>query len=325
MLARTALRRIFLGVLTLLLVSIVVFVATRLLPGDAAQAVLGRSSTPARLSALRGQLGLDRPVLSQYGSMVSGIVTGHPGRSLSTGQPVLQLVGPRLVNSLWLLLVASLVSIPVALAMGIIAAARQGRPVDRILSTVSLAAAAVPEFVVAIALVILLAVVVLHLFPPVSLVAPDASVWADPSVLVLPCLSLIIVATPYMFRMTRASMIEILQSDYVEMARIKGVSDRVILIKHALPNALAPIIQSIALTLAYLAGGVVVIEYVFGYPGIGQGLVNAVSLRDLSTLQFIVLVLATFYVLVNITADLVAILVTPRLRTRTATLELDEP
>jgi peptide/nickel transport system permease protein len=312
---RTIVRRLLLGVLTLFLVSVVIFAATQLLPGDAARAVLGRDATPARLAAFRREFHLNQSAAAQYWNWLSGLLHGNPGTSLANGLPVWSTVQPRLVNSLYLLLVVGLVGVPLSLGLGIWAALRRDKLFDHAASTVTLAAAALPEFVVAIALIIVFATVVLQVLPPVSLVAPGTSVWSHPEVLVLPVATLTIAVVPYIYRMARGTMIEVLESEYIEMARLKGTPRRALLLRHALPNALAPTVQAIALTFAYLAGGVVVVEYVFGYPGIGQGLVNAVSARDLPTVQLIVLLLAAFYVAVNILADVIAIMVTPKLRT----------
>ena len=312
---RTIIRRTLLGLLTLFLVSIVVFAATQLLPGDAARAVLGRDATPQRLAAFRREFHLNESLVSQYWAWLSGILRGDTGTSLANGLPVWSSIQPRIVNSLYLMVVVGLVGVPLSLGLGIWAALRRDKLFDHATSTVTLAAAALPEFVVAIALIILFATVVLQVLPPVSLVAPGTSVWSEPDVLVLPVATLTIAVVPYIYRMTRGTMIEVLESEYIEMARLKGTPRRALLLRHALPNALAPTVQAIALTFAYLAGGVVVVEYVFGYPGIGQGLVNAVSARDLPTIQLIVLLLAGFYVVVNILADVIAIMVTPKLRT----------
>jgi peptide/nickel transport system permease protein len=308
-------RRVFLGALTLLLVSVVVFAATQILPGDAARAVLGRSATPERLQILRLQLHLDRPALTQYWIWLSGLFAGDLGTSLVTPQGIYQLAAPRIANSFSLLVIVGAIGVPVAVALGIAAAIRRNRAFDTGLSVVALAMAAVPEFVIGIGLIILFATVVLHWLPPVSLVPPGTSVWARPRILVLPTLTLVIAVFPYIFRMMRSSMIEVLESEYIEMARLKGMGQRRLILRHALPNAIAPTVQVIALTFAYLAGGVVVVEYVFGFPGIGQGLVNAVFTRDIPMIQFIVVLLAAFYVAVNITADVVVVLVTPKLRT----------
>ena len=312
---RTIVRRLLLGVLTLFLVSVVIFAATQLLPGDAARAVLGRDATPARLAAFRREFHLNQSAEAQYWHWLSGLLQGNPGTSLANGLPVWSTVQPRVVNSLYLLIVVAFVGVPLSLGLGIWAALRRDKLFDHATSTITLAAAALPEFVVAIALIIVFATVVFQVLPPVSLVAPGTSVWSDPEVLVLPVATLTIAVVPYIYRMARGTMIEVLESEYIEMARLKGTPRRALLLRHALPNALAPTVQAIALTFAYLAGGVVVVEYVFGYPGIGQGLVNAVSARDLPTVQLIVLLLAGFYVAVNILADVVAIMVTPKLRT----------
>lgn len=308
-------RRLVLGVATLLVASMLVFAATQLLPGDAARAVLGRTATPESLAAFRTQFGLDRPLLSQYWSWLSGVLTGDPGTSTANSLPVWGQVEPRLVNSLYLLVLVAIVAIPLAIALGAWSAFRRDRALDHTLTTASLAAAALPEFVVAIGLTLLFATGLFKILPPVSLVPPGTSVWADPQVLVLPVLTLTIAVIPYIFRMFRASMIQVLESEYVETARLKGVPTRRLLVKHAAPNALAPAVQAVALTFAYLAGGVVVVEFVFGYPGIGQALVNAVATRDLPTIQFVVLLLAAFYVAVNLAADVVVVLLTPKLRT----------
>lgn len=313
--ARLVVRRLLLGVLTLFLVSLVVFAATQVLPGDAARAVLGREATPDRLHALRVQLHLDRPAATQYWLWLSGTLTGDLGNSLANGQPVYRLVAPRVANSATLLLLVGLIGIPPSILIGILAALRRDRAFDAAISVAALAVAAVPEFVIGIALIVVFATVLLHWLPPVSLVPPGSSILAQPKILVLPILTLVVVIFPYIFRMMRASMIEVMESDYVEMARLKGLSWRRLILLHALPNAIAPTVQVVALTFAYLAGGVVVVEYVFGFPGIGQGLVNAIVSRDIPMIQCVVVLLAAFYVGVNILADVIAVLVTPRLRT----------
>jgi peptide/nickel transport system permease protein len=215
-----------------------------------------------------------------------------------------------------LLLLVGIVGIPPSILLGILAAVNRGRRTDTAISVVALAVAAAPEFVIAIGLIVLLSTVVFHWFPPVSMIPPGTSIFARPKILILPVLTLVIVCFPYIFRMMRTSMIEVLDSDYMEMAKLKGLSAARLVFLHALPNAIAPTIQVIALTFAYLAGGVVLVEYVFGFPGIGQGMVNAVMTRDVPTIQFIVVLLAAFYIAVNILADVLAVVVTPRLRAR---------
>jgi peptide/nickel transport system permease protein len=313
---RLVVRRAVLGILTLFLVSIVVFFATQLLPGDTARAVLGRSATPERLEVLRAQLHLDEPAIAQFGRWLGGLLSGDPGTSLANGKPVAELVGPRISNSLVLLALVGVLGIPPSILLGIYAALRRGRRSDSSLSVVALALAAAPEFVIAIGLIVLLSTMVFHWLPPVSMIPPGASIMDRPRILVLPVLTLALVCFPYIFRMMRASMIEVLESDYMEMAKLKGLSPARLIFIHGLPNAIAPTVQVIALTFAYLAGGVVVVEYVYAFPGIGQGLINAVASRDIPTIQCIVLALAGFYVTVNILADVIVVAVTPRLRAR---------
>jgi peptide/nickel transport system permease protein len=308
-------RRLLLGLVTLLMVSVVVFAATQYLPGDAAQAVLGRSATPERLEAVRKQLNLDDPAPVQYWRWLAGLAAGDPGLSLANQKPILPQIMPRILNSLTLLVITALVAVPLAVAAGLIAAFRKGSGADNVMTVTALGLAAAPEFVVAIGLIALFSTVVFHWLPPVSMVPPGSATLARPRILVLPVLTLTILVLPYIFRMIRASMIEVLDSDYIEMARLKGLPRGRLLLVHALPNAMGPALQVIALTFAYLAGGVVVVEFVFGFPGIGQGLINAVSTRDIPTIQFTVLVLAAFYVSVNLIADVVTVLITPKLRT----------
>jgi peptide/nickel transport system permease protein len=310
------LRRVLLGVLVVLLVSGVVFAATQALPGDPAQAILGRSATPESLAALRQQLRLDRPVLEQYGSFLVGLLRGDLGTSLAAQQPVSQLLSERLVNSAFLVAIAGLVSIPLSVALGVLGALRRDRPFDVTSGLVLLVLASVPEFVVAVVLVILLATTVTQALPAISSIVPGGYPWDDPLGLILPVATLTIAVTPYVARVMRASMIEVLESDYVEMARLKGLPERVVLLRHALPNALGPTLQVIAINLAYLAGGVVVVEYVFNFPGVGSALQDAVVSHDLPVVQALAMLIAAIYVVLNLLADIATILVTPRLRTR---------
>ena len=310
------LRRILLGLLTLFLVSIVVFAATQALPGDAARAFLGRNATPESLAALRKQLHLDQPVLSQYFHWLGAFLRGDLGRSLTGSQePVTKVIGARIENSAILMLIAAVISVPLSIALGSVAARRRDRIFDHATSVVLLALAALPEFVTAILLVVLLGTSVFHVLPPVSLIPPGGHPWNYPKELVLPVLALVFAVTPYIARIMRASMIEVLESDYVEMARLKGLREQTVLWRHALPNGIAPAIQVIALNLAYLAGGIVVVETVFAYPGIGSAFVDAVTNRDLPTVQALGLLIAAAYVFLNVAADVATILVSPRLRT----------
>jgi peptide/nickel transport system permease protein len=307
-------RRLALGFLTIVLVSVLVFAATEVLPGDAARAVLGRGANATTLAALRRQLRLDAPVPVRYERWLKDLCTGHLGVSLVNGEPVGALIGPRVVNSAVLLGLTGLIGIPLSIAVGILAALKRDQRLDRILSIVTLVLAGVPEFVVGIGLIVVFATVVVQWLPPVSMVAPGASVLSKPGILVLPVATLVLVIFPYVFRMTRVTMIDVLDSEYMEMASLKGLPRWRLVLVHALPNAVSPTIQVVALTFAYLAGGTVTIEYLFGYAGLGQGLMDAIETRDIPIIQAIVLLLASAYVLLNVAADVVSILVTPRLR-----------
>jgi peptide/nickel transport system permease protein len=307
-----ALRRAGWGALVLWLVSVVVFFATQTLPGDAARAILGREATPDRLAALRAQLNLDGSPLQQYWEWISGVVQLDFGTSLANGMTVVELLGPRIGNSLILMVGAALVGIPISLVVGAIAAYRRDRAFDGISSLVTLVLAALPEFVLAAALVVLLSTGSLNLLPATSSETP---ILAHPDQLVLPCLALGLAIAPYIVRMTRATMIEVFESEYVQHARLGGVRERDVVLRHALPNAVGAVAQVAALQLAYLAGGVVVVEYVFSFPGIGTSLVDAVTNRDLPVIQAICLFIAAFYITVNLLADALTALANPRMRT----------
>jgi peptide/nickel transport system permease protein len=309
-------RRVLLGVLVLFLVSVVVFAATQALPGDPALAILGRSATPQSLAALRRQLHLDQPVLSQYWSWIVGLLHGNLGKSLAGQEPVTTLLGPKLVNSGVLVLISAVVSIPLSIAIGSWAALKREKIFDQTSSNLLLLLAALPEFVVAVVLVILFATTVFHVLPAISSIPPGSRPWNNWAALVLPTITLVLAVAPYVARIMRASMIEVLESDYVEMARLKGLPERTVLVRHALPNALGPVFQVIALNLAYLAGGIIIIEYVFNYAGIGSAIQEAVINHDLPVVQALAMLIAAVYVTLNLLADVATILVTPRLRTR---------
>jgi peptide/nickel transport system permease protein len=308
-------RRLLLGLLVLFLVSVLVFVSTQAL-GDPARAILGRNATPEALAALQQQLNLDQSVLGQYFSWIGGVLKGSLGTSLAAQEPVSTLLGPRLVNSGVLVLWAAVVSIPISVALGAWSALKREKAFDNVSSNLMLVLAALPEFVVAVALVILFATTVFHWLPAISSVPPGSHPWDDPKILILPVATLVIAVAPYVARIMRASMVEVLESDYVEMARLKGLSERTVLVRHALPNAIGPVFQVIAINLAYLAGGVVVVEYVFNYPGVGSALQEAVVNHDLPVVQALAMLIAAIYVVLNLMADVATILVTPRLRTQ---------
>jgi peptide/nickel transport system permease protein len=310
------LRRVLLGLLTLLLVSLVVFAATQALPSDPARAILGRTSTPESVATLRKQLDLNHSAVYQYTHWLGRFVTGDLGKSLAArGEPVTKVLGARLENSAFLVFLAAVFSVPLSILLGVIAARRRDGPLDHFLSLSVLGLAALPEFVVGIVLVLLLGTSVFHWLPAVSLIPPGDAPWQHLKELILPTVTLVLAVSPYIARIMRASMVEVLESDFVEMARLKGMPERHVLWRHAVPNAVAPAIQVIALNLAYLAGGIVVVEFVFAYPGIGSAFVDAVANRDLPIVQALAVVIAAAYVVFNLLADIATILVSPRLRT----------
>jgi peptide/nickel transport system permease protein len=308
-------RRIALAIVTLFLVSVIVFAATQALPSDPAKALLGRNATPDSLKALREQLHLNRPAVTQYADWLKGILTGDAGTSIATETPVTSVIKDAIINSAFLVLITSVIAIPLALLLGIVAAIKRDRALDVGSSLALLGLAGLPEFVVGIALVLLFGTVVWKLFPPVALIPAGSRPWHYPKELVLPVAALTIAVVPYIARFMRASLIEVLESDYVEMARLKGLPERTVVRRHALPNALVPSIQAIALTLVYLAGGIILIEFVFNYPGIGAKLDDAVHNHDVPVVQALTLLIAGIYVVVNLIADILTILVSPRVRT----------
>jgi peptide/nickel transport system permease protein len=301
------------GLFSVIAVAIIVYFATLVLPGDAAQAILGKQATPQRLALLRHQLHLDQPPWEGFLHWAGGALHGDFGTSLVNQQSVTSLVGPRLLNSLALVLLTAVISSVLGVVLGAISALRADKASDHVMSSVALVASALPEFVVGIFVVLVLAVEI-KAFPAISILPPGETIWQQPNELVLPVLTLVIVTTPYVFRMSRASILEALHSDYAELAQLKGASPARLLFRHALPNSMAPTVQVIGLNLLYLAGGIVLVETVFQYPGVGLALVNAIDARDVPTIQFIVLVLAVFYVLLNILTDLIVLLLTPRRR-----------
>jgi peptide/nickel transport system permease protein len=311
------LRRIGLGILTLFFVSLIVFAAVIALPGDAATAILGKEATPDRVAALREQLHLDQGVVGQYLQWLGGLFTFDLGDSAATQQPVTDLLRDRVANSTFLVFVSSVIAIPLSIAIGVWTAMKRDRPADHVTSTVTLVLAALPEFVIAILLILVFATGVFHIFPAVSLLPPGEKAWQHPDAVVLPAATLILAVVPYISRIMRGSMIEVLESEYVTMARLKGLPERQVIWRHAVPNAIVPAIQVAALQLAWMAGGVVVVEFVFQYPGIGAALVDAVGNRDMPVVQAVTMLAAGIYVGLNVLADVATVLATPRLRTAT--------
>lgn len=277
---RLILNRLLFGLITLFAVSVVVFLATQTLPGDAARAILGREATPERLDAMREQLHLYDPLVVQYGKWLAGVATLDFGQSFAAGLPVGEYLAPRVSNSLWLMGFAAIIATPVALALGAYSALRRDKGTDHATSMGTLILASLPEFAVGIVLILVFSTGWLRLFPPVFGGGAGA-VWQYPDQLVLPVLTLALAVSPPIVRMMRASMIEVLESEYVQQARLKGLPERTVIWRHAAPNAIGPVAQVIALQLAWLAGGVVAIEYLFRFPGIGLALMDAITTRDL--------------------------------------------
>jgi len=308
-------RRLLLGLLTLFAASLIIFGATQALPGDAARSILGRAAQPESLALLRHQRGLDKPVWQQYWEWISGVFTGDLGSSLANGLAVTDVLGERLLYSSFLMLIAAAISVPLGIVLGAVSARKRDSAFDQTAGVATLGLAALPEFVVGITLAVLFSTTVFHVLPSVIVTEEGVGPWHYPKEFVLPVLTLVIAVVPYTSRIMRASTVEILESDFVEMARLKGLSERRVLWRHAVPNALAPTFQVTALNLAYLAGGIVVVETVFNYPGIGSLLVESVRARDMPTVQAIALLITGLYVVLNLLADLATILVSPRLRT----------
>lgn len=306
--------RLLAGIAVVLVVAVIIFAAVNILPGDAARVIAGRTATEASLAKLRAELGIDGPLLVQFWHWLTGFAQLDMGKSLVTRQPVLELIRPRIANTLALLIVTGAISIPASFFVGLLMAVRPNGWLDRWGNTVMIVAAGLPEFVIGILLVLLLSTQVFHLLPPTAMLPPGESLWQNPQVLALPALTLIIAIIPYLSRLIRASLLEALASEYVVLARLKGVDERTILMRHALRNSLVPIIQASALTLAFILGGTVVVEYLFQFPGLGSALQQAVGSRDIFVIQAIVLIFSAGYVLFNIAADILTILVTPRLR-----------
>ncbi len=270
------------------------------------------------MAALTAQLKLDQPVIVRYFDWLGGLLTGHLGNSIANGLPVCELVGDRIVNSAVLVLISAIVMIPVAFGIAMISANYRGKRTDSVIQIIMITLAGLPEFVVGILLVALFSTTVLHVLPAVTIAGGGAPPWSNPASMILPVLTLVIAVAPYVSRIVRSSLLEVLDSDYVELARLKGVPERVVLRKHALLNAIVPGIQVIALQLAWLAGGVVIVEYLFSYPGIGASLVDSVRNSDFPMVQVLAMVIATVYVGVNLIADVLSILFTPRARTAIA-------
>lgn len=304
--------RLMIGLFTLFVISVLIFLAVSLLPGDIAQQVLGQSATPETVAAFRRELGLDQPLVLRYFDWIGGVLHGDFGQSLANGRPVSDLLGSRLKNTMFLAAYAAAIAVPLSVGLGLLAALWRGGWFDRIANLLTLSAISFPEFFIAYILMFWLSIS-LGVLP--SIADPGAS----PDLMgmlysaFLPAVTLVLVVTAHMMRMTRAAVVNVLGAPYITMARLKGVSRWRVITWHALPNALAPIVNVIALNVAWLITGVVIVEVVFVYPGLGQLMVDSVSNRDMPVVQACALIFAAVYILLNLTADVLAIATNPRL------------
>jgi len=317
---RTVLQRLALGVITLFFVSIVIFSGVEMLPGDFTQAVLGQAATEETVAAFRRELGLDQPAYIRYIDWIGGVMSGDFGTSFSgraasgidRSREVVDLIGPRLWNTLFLASMTAIVAVPLALFLGITAALYRNSVYDRVVNASTLATISTPEFFVAYILILFLAALN-PVFPSLANVSPGIPLDERIDRSALPAMTLSLVIIAHMMRMTRAAIINLLASPYIEMARLKGLSSTRVILFHALPNAWAPIVNVIAFNLAYLVVGVVVVEVVFVYPGIGQLMVDAVTTRDIPVVQACALIFAATYIVLNLLADIISIVTNPRL------------
>jgi peptide/nickel transport system permease protein len=306
--------RLVLAILTLFLVSVIIFAAVDLLPGDAASRVLGRFSTEENRAVFRARLKLDRPPVDRYVLWLEDIATGNMGRTLSTDRPISEVLGPRIKNTLILAALALVLYIPFTLFPAILQATHRDGWLDHLLSLTTLIFYSIPDFLLG-TLLLLLFVVVIPWLPATSIIDELSTFSEVLRALVLPSATLAIVMAAYATRMLRDNLIEILDADFIKFASLNGISRRRIVWRHALPNALVPSLNVTALNLAYLIGGVVVVEKVFSYPGFGSLLLDALLLRDVPLIQITVVIAATTYIGANLLADLGAIFLNPRLRT----------
>jgi len=307
------LKRVGLGLLTLFLVSALIFAGTQILPGDVASAILGQNATPEALATLRESLGLNQPVLARYFSWLAGFVTGDLGTSLANQQPVVDLLWPRFWNTMALAAFAAVVSVPVAILLGLVTAVKRGGIFDRVINIVALAFVSLPEYFLGLLLILFLSIR-FNLLPSLADTYEGMTFLEWIQATALPALTLVLVTVAQMMRMTRTAVLSVMDQAYVETAYLKGLRTRRVVTRHALPNAAAPIVNVVAFNIAYLITGVVLVEAVFNYNGLGRFMVDAVSKRDLPLVQAAALVFGAAYVILNIIADVAAIALNPRLR-----------
>ncbi len=305
-------QRLGLGLLVLLAVSLIIFLGVELLPGDLAQAILGQAATPETLAAFRKELRLDLPMHIRYLEWLFNILQGDFGRSLANGREISELIGVRLGNTLFLALFSAVIAVPLSLTLGILAAMYRNSWYDRAVNIVTLSSISFPEFFIAYILIFVFSIN-LGWLPSLSNVSPETPFWQRIFLLLLPALTLTLVVVAHMMRMTRAAIINLLASPYIEMANLKGMSRARVILHHALPNAWAPIVNVVVINLAYLIVGVVIVEVVFVYPGLGQLIVDSVQKRDIPVVQACSIIFAATYIVLNLTADILSIVTNPRL------------
>ena len=306
-------QRLALGLLLLFAASILIFVGTSILPGDVAQSILGQSATPEALANLRRELGLNDPAVTRYFSWLGGVLQGDLGTALTNGRDIAESLGGRLKNTLFLAFWAAAISVPLAIFLGLLAVRYKDRWPDKLISAVTLTTISIPEFMIGYVLIYWVAIK-WRMFPSVAIINDSMTLGAKLNAIAIPVMVLTLVVLAHMMRMTRAAILNVMQSAYIETAELKGLGMLKIIRKHAFPNAIAPIVNVVMLNLAYLVVGVVVVEVVFAYPGMGQYLVDHVSKRDVPVVQACGLIFAAVYIGLNLVADIVSILANPRLR-----------
>lgn len=319
-------QRLALGLILLLACSAVIFLGVEALPGDTAQAILGQSATPQALENLRMKMGLDQPPLTRYFQWLGGVLTGDLGTALTNGADIATSIGQRLGNTLFLAACAAAISVPLAIILGLIAARHAGKWQDKLISGITLTTISLPEFVAGYFVIFLLTqdnwltqgigwlTGGSGRLLPVAMVFPGMGFWERVNAIILPVIVLVLVVLAHMMRMTRAAILNVMQSAYIETAELKGLSPMTVIWRHAFPNAIAPVVSVVMLNLAYLVVGVVVVEVVFGYNALGQYLVDHVTKRDLPVVQAVGLIFAAVYIGLNMLADVIGILANPRLR-----------
>lgn len=306
-------QRFALGVLLLFASSVLIFIGTQILPGDVAQAILGQSATPEAIANMRREMGLNEPAITRYFSWLFGALQGDFGVALTNGADIAASISKRLGNTLFLAFWAAIISVPLAIILGLIAVRYRNRWPDKMISAVTLATISVPEFIIGYAIMYVVAVK-LRWVPSVSMINDSMTLAQKLQSIALPVIVLTFVVLAHMMRMTRAAILNVMESPYIETAELKGLSSFKVIVRHALPNSIAPIVNVVMLNLAYLVVGVVVVEVVFVYPGMGQYLVDHVSKRDIPVVQASGLIFASVYILLNMAADIIGIIANPRLR-----------